>query len=81
VGGRARLFYVGVTRARQRLVISRCKHRVTRGKPMPRTPCRFFLDIPDDLLDYFEVKDASPMNVSEMAASANNLLAKLDAIK
>ena len=76
-----RLFYVGITRARQRLVMSRCKHRVTRGKPMPRTPCRFLLDIPDDLLEHFEVKDALPMSVSEMAANANNLLAMLDAIK
>ena len=36
-----RLFYVGVTRAKQRLELLRCKHRVQRGKPMPRTPCRF----------------------------------------
>jgi DNA helicase-2/ATP-dependent DNA helicase PcrA len=75
-----RLFYVGITRARQRLELLRCKHRVTRGKPMPRTPCRFLLDIPDELLETFEVKDASPMTVSEMAASANNLLAMLDAL-
>ncbi|HVH47237.1 MAG TPA: UvrD-helicase domain-containing protein [Labilithrix sp.] len=75
-----RLFYVGVTRARQRLELLRCKHRVARGKPMPRTPCRFLLDIPDELLEPFEVKDASPMSVTEMAASANNLLAMLDAI-
>ena len=35
-----RLFYVGVTRAKQRLDLLRCKFRVMRGKPMPRTPCR-----------------------------------------
>ena len=75
-----RLFYVGITRARQRLEMLRCKHRVTRGKPVPRTPCRFLLDIPDELLEHFEVKDASPMSVSEMAANATNLLAMLDAI-
>ncbi|MBX3209578.1 MAG: UvrD-helicase domain-containing protein [Labilithrix sp.] len=75
-----RLFYVGVTRARQRLELLRCKHRVMRGKPMPRTPCRFLMDIDDELLEHFEVKDASPMSVSEMATSANNLLAMLDAL-
>ena len=75
-----RLFYVGVTRARQRLELLRCKHRVMRGKPVPRTPCRFLMDIGDELLEHFEVKDASPMSVSEMATNANNLLAMLDAI-
>jgi DNA helicase-2/ATP-dependent DNA helicase PcrA len=75
-----RLFYVGITRARQRLELLRCKHRVTRGKPMPRTPCRFLLDVPEDLVEPFEVKDASPMSVAEMAANAGNLLAVLDAL-
>src|SRR5262249_23592712 len=51
-----RLFYVGVTRAKQRLELLRCKHRVARGKPVPRTPCRFLQDIPADLLEPFEVK-------------------------
>jgi len=75
-----RLFYVGITRARQRLELLRCKHRVTRGKPVPRTPCRFLSDIPEHLLEPFEVKDASPLTLAEMAASASNLLAALDAI-
>lgn len=75
-----RLFYVGITRARQRLEMLRCKHRVMRGKPMPRTPCRFLMDIPDDHLEHFEVKDALPMSVDEMAQNAGNLLAMLDAL-
>ncbi len=75
-----RLFYVGVTRAKQRLEMLRCKHRVTRGKPMPRVPCRFLLDIPDELIEPFEVKDASLMSTSEMAENASNLLAMLDAL-
>lgn len=76
-----RLFYVGITRARRHLELLRCKHRVMRGKPVPRTPCRFLLDIPDELLDPFEVKDASPMSTAEMAASANQLLAMLEGMK
>lgn len=76
---RRRAFDV-LTRARQRLELLRCKHRVMRGKPVPRTPCRFLPDIPEDLLETFEVKDASPLSMAEMAASANNLLAMLDAI-
>jgi superfamily I DNA/RNA helicase len=74
-----RLFYVGVTRARQRLELLRCKHRVMRGKPMPRTPCRFLSDIPAELTEEFEVKDTT-MSTGEMAEQATNLLAMLDAL-
>ena len=76
-----RLFYVGVTRAKQRLDMLRCKHRMTRGKPVPRTPCRFLSDIPEELLEQFEVKDAAMMSVDEMGQQASNLLAMLDALK
>jgi len=75
-----RLFYVGVTRARQRLDLLRCKFRVQRGKPVPRTPCRFLADIPEELVEPFEVKDAAMMTTDAMAESAGNLLAMLDAL-
>ena len=74
-----RLFYVGVTRARQRLELLRCKHRMMRGKPVPRTPSRFLSDIPADLVEEFEVKDLT-MSTHEMAENATNLLAMLDAL-
>jgi DNA helicase-2/ATP-dependent DNA helicase PcrA len=75
-----RLFYVGVTRAKQRLTLTRCKHRVMRGKPAPRTPCRFLSDIPEDLVEEIEVKEQT-MSTQEMAQNATNLLAMLDALK
>jgi DNA helicase-2/ATP-dependent DNA helicase PcrA len=49
-----RLCYVGITRAQRKLYITRACTRVSRGRPMPRIPSRFLLEIPDDLL---EVKD------------------------
>ena len=49
-----RLCYVGITRAQRKLYITRACTRVSRGRAMPRTPSRFLLEIPDDLL---EVKD------------------------
>jgi DNA helicase-2/ATP-dependent DNA helicase PcrA len=76
-----RLFYVGVTRAKQRLIMSRCKHRVSRGKPVPRTPCRFLSDIPPELLEELEVTDQSLMSMTEMAEQGANLMAMLDALK
>ncbi len=75
-----RLFYVGVTRARQRLDMTRCKFRVSRGKPMPRTPCRFLMDIPDELIEPFEVKDAAMMTTDAMQEQATNLLAMLNSL-
>jgi len=76
-----RLFYVGVTRARQRLDMTRCKFRMLRGKAVPRTPCRFLGDIPEDLLEPFEAKEAAMMSVQAMAEQASNMLAMLDALK
>jgi len=46
-----RLCYVGMTRAKQRLVLTRCATRVWRGKQAPRTPSRFLEEIPAALLE------------------------------
>jgi DNA helicase-2/ATP-dependent DNA helicase PcrA len=54
-----RLFYVAVTRARDRLYMSRCKTRAMRGKPVPRTPSRFLADIPPEL--YVEREEDTPV--------------------
>ena len=75
-----RLFYVGVTRARSELILTRCKHRMMRGKPLPRTPSRFLQDIPAAELVEFEIRDQPAMDVTQMAAQANALLAALDAL-
>jgi len=72
-----RLFYVGVTRARERLVMSRARSRVMRGKAVPRTPSRFLLDVPVDLLEEMEIKDAAPITQAETAASVEAILALL----
>lgn len=53
-----RLCYVGMTRARERLVMSRASTRIKRGKEVPRTPSRFLADIPDELTE--EVDLAAP---------------------
>ncbi len=74
-----RLFYVGVTRARERLFLSRAKSRFLRGKTVPRTPSRFLLDVPPDLLDEYEVKDEAPTTAREATANAEAILALLQA--
>ena len=49
-----RLCYVGITRAQRKLYLTRACTRVSRGRAMVRTPSRFLLEVPDELL---EVRD------------------------
>ncbi|HEX9603051.1 MAG TPA: 3'-5' exonuclease [Myxococcales bacterium] len=46
-----RLAYVGMTRARERLTLTRAAQRLRRGKLVPRTPSRFLDDLPAELVD------------------------------
>ena len=46
-----RLCYVGITRAQRKLYLTRACTRVSRGRSVPRTPSRFLLEIPDELLE------------------------------
>jgi DNA helicase-2/ATP-dependent DNA helicase PcrA len=75
-----RLFYVGVTRAREKLFLSRAKFRAMRGKAVPRTPSRFLMEVPAELVDEIEVKGPAAMSLDEMSASANRLLAALEGL-
>ncbi|ORX05705.1 DNA helicase PcrA [Mycolicibacillus trivialis] len=47
-----RLAYVGITRARQRLYVSRAKIRSSWGQPMLNPESRFLQEIPADLIDW-----------------------------
>lgn len=69
-----RLFYVGVTRAKRELVVSVCKHRMLRGKPTPRTPSRFVLEVPAELFHEAEAKETG-LGAEELAALSEGLLA------
>ncbi|MCC6645357.1 MAG: UvrD-helicase domain-containing protein [Polyangiaceae bacterium] len=73
-----RLFYVGITRARDRLVLSRCRARPMRGKPVARTPSRFLDDVPKELLVEREVSTKPAPRREETVTHANALLAALD---
>ena len=54
-----RLAYVGITRARQRLYLSRAKVRSSWGQPMLNPESRFLQEIPQELIDWRRT-DASP---------------------
>lgn len=56
-----RLAYVGLTRARQRLYISRAEYRSTWGAPNYNPPSRFLDEIPDEVIEW---RNQSRMSVS-----------------
>jgi len=47
-----RLFYVGITRARERLYLTRGAGRIDRGREVERLPSRFLKELPDDVHHY-----------------------------
>ncbi|MGV0745119.1 DNA helicase PcrA [Mycolicibacterium sp. XJ870] len=53
-----RLAYVGITRARQRLYLSRAKVRSSWGQPMLNPESRFLREIPQELIDWRRVEEA-----------------------
>jgi superfamily I DNA/RNA helicase len=52
-----RLCYVGITRAQRKLYLTRACTRVQRGRSMPRTPSRFLLEVPDELLEVRDIAE------------------------
>ena len=58
-----RLCYVGITRAQRKLYLTRAATRVARGRIMPRTPSRFLLEIPDELLEIRDLGEEARQKV------------------
>jgi DNA helicase-2/ATP-dependent DNA helicase PcrA len=53
-----RLAYVGITRARQRLYLSRARVRSSWGQPMLNPESRFLREIPQELIDWRRTEPA-----------------------
>jgi DNA helicase-2/ATP-dependent DNA helicase PcrA len=60
-----RLCYVGITRAQRKLYLTRACTRVTRGRSVPRTPSRFLLEIPDELLEVLDIAEEARKQVPQ----------------
>jgi DNA helicase-2/ATP-dependent DNA helicase PcrA len=52
-----RLAYVGITRARDKLYLTRAATRFKNGQPKPRTPSRFLGDIPDNHIELINLSE------------------------
>jgi DNA helicase-2/ATP-dependent DNA helicase PcrA len=59
-----RLAYVGITRARQRLYLSRAKVRSSWGQPMLNPESRFLREIPEGLIDWRRTEQSSTSSLS-----------------
>ena len=64
LGEERRLAYVGITRARQRLYLSRAKVRSSWGQPMLNPESRFLGEIPHDLIDWRRTEQSSATSLS-----------------
>jgi DNA helicase-2/ATP-dependent DNA helicase PcrA len=72
-----RLAYVGITRARERLYLTRAAARTRRGKTQPRTPSRFLGELPADA---YEVMDPAARSApQDVAAHTESVMAGLRA--
>jgi DNA helicase-2/ATP-dependent DNA helicase PcrA len=65
-----RLAYVGITRARDVLYLTRCTHRLQRGKMVPRTPSRFLAEIPTGLMTIRDLSAEEEQPVAQEALSS-----------
>jgi len=72
-----RLFYVGVTRARERLYVCRPRARSMRGKATPLAPSRFLEGLPEDAVEHIEDVATAPLDTEEIAARTRAFLAAL----
>jgi DNA helicase-2/ATP-dependent DNA helicase PcrA len=73
-----RLFYVGITRARETLWITRAEARVDRGREMPTIRSRFLEELPPSVRQY-DITKEERLSADKMDEMANAFLAKFAA--
>ena len=74
-----RLFYVGVTRARDILYLTRHKERVHRGRLVKITPSRFLDGLPEADIESYQSTESRELERQEVADMAKALLERLGA--
>jgi DNA helicase-2/ATP-dependent DNA helicase PcrA len=68
-----RLFYVAMTRAKQRLILSSAAKRTRFGKEMPRIESRFIAEIGEERLEILDAASEEPVD----SATADDFLLQL----
>ncbi len=72
-----RLFYVGITRARDMLFISRAEVRIERGAAIERKPSRFLGEIPAQWTAPYEIAKREALTTDDLMSMADAFLARL----
>ncbi len=72
-----RLFYVGITRARDKLFLCRATHRVERGKTVPREPSRFIEELPEDGIAVYDIASEEELSSDAMGDMAAAFLSQI----
>ena len=72
-----RLFYVGITRAREKLWLCRSTHRVERGKTVPRDPSRFIEELPDEGVELYDIASEEELSSDAMGDMAAAFLSQI----
>jgi len=73
-----RLFYVGVTRAQERLILTRADQRRRHGRTVKSPPSRFLVELPKTL--YKEFRGSRPIEEGTRKSLLADLFKKLDAL-
>lgn len=72
-----RLFYVGITRARERLWLTRGAARIDRGKEVERPPSRFLEELPEDQVKIYDIDKEEELSSNDIGAMADAFLAAI----
>jgi len=75
-----RLAYVGITRAKERLYLTRCAARMSRGREQPRTPSRFLEDLPDHAYEAIDITQPTEASIQRSETFFDDLIAKLESM-
>lgn len=75
-----RLCYVGITRARRHLTITRCLYRKKYGKLQERYPSRFLEELPEELLNHQKGAMAAAATEAEADKMASNFFARMQSM-
>ncbi|MEX0849553.1 MAG: UvrD-helicase domain-containing protein [Candidatus Dependentiae bacterium] len=68
-----RLFYVGITRAKERLLLSKSRYRYTYGQMSDQLPSRFLKEIPERLVVAHDIGNMQPYAIKHQFADWLNI--------
>jgi len=72
-----RLFYVGITRARERLWITRAAARTDRGRSLPRPPSRFIEELPESQIRLYDIRAEEELSSEAIGDMAADFLSRI----